>query len=150
MVHIYQLIVDHDPLTPDREPFDLTFDEVREYGESFFAVGFTVNLFLTDGQHWSCVKTKKGWEAVRLDDSELDDDELNYYVEEEEDDEEYEETDDDKDDDDAEGPFLDVRLNTEGLRIGSVESVFPEEPYSFERLLDEILTDANRQAPSGN
>jgi hypothetical protein len=49
MIQIDQIFVTKDPSSPLRGHFELTIDEVREFGESFFKPGFMTNVWLTDG-----------------------------------------------------------------------------------------------------
>lgn len=66
MIQIDQILVTKHPLSPLRRNFELTIDEVREFGESFFKPGFTANVWLTDGSFYSFIRTKKGWESCEL------------------------------------------------------------------------------------
>jgi hypothetical protein len=64
MTTIDQILVTQDPLTPEREAFELTFDEVKEFGETFFSSGFAADVFLTDGSSYSFIKTNEGvWKS---------------------------------------------------------------------------------------
>ena len=66
MIQIQQILVTNDPHTPKRELFELTLDDVNEFGETFFKPGFTADVYLTDGYSYGFVKTDKGWESCEL------------------------------------------------------------------------------------
>ena len=72
MIQIDQIVVLHDPLSPEREPFDLTLDEIQEFGESFFSPEFEATVYLTDGSLYSFIRAEKGWSWCELIDKELD------------------------------------------------------------------------------
>jgi hypothetical protein len=63
MIHIDQILVTHDPQNPKDESYELTMDEVREYGETFFRSGFTADVFLSNDSTYSVAKvTDNAWE----------------------------------------------------------------------------------------
>jgi hypothetical protein len=66
MIQIDQIFVTKDPSSPLRGHFELTIDEVREFGESFFKPGFMTNVWLTDGSSYSFIHTIKGWESCEM------------------------------------------------------------------------------------
>ena len=67
MTTIDQILVTQDPLTPEKEAYELTFDEVKEFSETFFSSGFAADVFLTDGSSYSFVKTNEGvWESCEF------------------------------------------------------------------------------------
>ena len=66
MIQIDQILVTKHPRQPLRGHFELTIDEVREFGESFFNIGFTANVWLTDGSSYSFIRTIEGWEACEM------------------------------------------------------------------------------------
>ena len=66
MVQIDQILVTKHPRSPLREHFKLTIDEVREFGDSFFELGFTANVWLTDGSSYSFIRTVEGWESCEM------------------------------------------------------------------------------------
>lgn len=72
MIEIEQILVINDPYTPEREPFDLTMDEIQEYGERFFKSGFEADVYLTNGAGFSFVKTELGWDVQVIEDDNFD------------------------------------------------------------------------------
>jgi len=60
MIQIDQILVTRHPRSPLSGHFELTIDEVREFGESFFKLGFIANVWLTDGSSYSFIRTIKG------------------------------------------------------------------------------------------
>lgn len=149
MIQIDQIIVMYDPYTPKREPFELTYNEILEFGESFFDPGFSAQVFLTNGEVWSCVKTKKGWDACMIDNFEWEDEKDNEDFEYEG----YEKTVNDqglKNEDDIDESYQDKRVNIENLVIGTLDTFLSKEQNTFANLLDNLLNYANRQPPSTN
>jgi len=67
MMTIDQILVTYDPQTPARESFELSMDEVKEYGEMFFSPFFAINVFLTNDTSHSFVKTADGvWTSMEF------------------------------------------------------------------------------------
>jgi hypothetical protein len=66
MIQIEQILVTKHPSSPLRGHFELTIDEVHEFGESFFKPGFIAKVWLTDGSYYSFIRTKKGWEYYEM------------------------------------------------------------------------------------
>jgi hypothetical protein len=66
MIQIDQILVTRHPRSPLSGHFELTIDEVREFGESFFKLGFTANVWLTDGSSYSFIRTIEGWESWEM------------------------------------------------------------------------------------
>ena len=66
MIQIDQILVTKHPRSSLRGHFELTIDEVREFGESFFKIGFTANIWLTDGSSYSFIRTIEGWESCEM------------------------------------------------------------------------------------
>jgi len=73
MIKIDQILVTKHPRSPLRGHFKLTIDEVREVGESFFHLGFTAHVWLTDGSSYSFIRTIEGWESCEMIDEGLSD-----------------------------------------------------------------------------
>ena len=66
MIQIDQILVTKHSRSPLRGHFELTIDEIREFGESFFKLGFTANVWLTDGSSYSFIRTIEGWESCEI------------------------------------------------------------------------------------
>lgn len=66
MIQIDQILVTKHPRSPLRGHFELTIDEVREFRESFFELGFMANIWLTDGSSYSFIHTIEGWESCEM------------------------------------------------------------------------------------
>jgi len=66
MIQIDHILVTQHPRSPLHGHFELTVDEVREFGESFFKLGFTANVWLTDGSYYSFIRTIEGWESYEM------------------------------------------------------------------------------------
>jgi hypothetical protein len=66
MIQIDQILVTKHSQSPLRGHFKLTIDEAREFGESFFELGFTANVWLTDGSSYSFIRTTEGWESCEM------------------------------------------------------------------------------------
>ncbi len=66
MIQMDQILVTKHPRSPLHGHFELTIDEVREFGESFFKLGFMANVWLTDGSSYSFIRTKEGWESFEM------------------------------------------------------------------------------------
>jgi hypothetical protein len=66
LIQIDQILVTKHPRSPLRGHFELTIDEIREFGESFFKLGFTANVCLTDGSSYSFIRTIEGWESYEM------------------------------------------------------------------------------------
>ena len=73
MIQIDQILVTKHPRSPLRGHFKLTIDEVHEFGEGFFNLGFTANVRLTDGSSYSFIRTTEGWESCEMIDEGLGD-----------------------------------------------------------------------------
>ena len=73
MIQIEDILVIRDPRSPRRNIFELTIQEVREYGESFFRKNFHAEVTLTDGTCYSFIKiSDNSWEWVPLIDDDFD------------------------------------------------------------------------------
>ena len=72
MVEIEQILVLTDPDSPDSDPSEITVAEVKEYGERFFISGHHVEVYLSNGEVYSCVKSSRGWDTVALESQGLD------------------------------------------------------------------------------
>jgi len=66
MIQIDHILVTKHPRSPLRGHFKLTIDEVCEFGESFFELGFMANVWLTDGSSYSFIRTIEGWESCEM------------------------------------------------------------------------------------
>ncbi len=66
MIQIDHILVTKHPRSPLCGHFELTIDEVREFSESFFKLGFMANVWLTDGSSYSFIRTIEGWESCEM------------------------------------------------------------------------------------
>ena len=66
MIQIDQILVTKHPSSLLCGHFEITIDEVHEFGESFFKPGFIAKVWLTDGSYYSFIRTKKGWEYYEM------------------------------------------------------------------------------------
>lgn len=55
MIKIKQIIIIHDPIDPARKPFELTMDQIKEFGETFFNPGFEADVSFTDESNYSAI-----------------------------------------------------------------------------------------------
>jgi hypothetical protein len=66
MIQIDHIFVTRHPRSPLLGHFELTIDEVHAFAESFFNLGFTANIWLTDGSSYSFIRTIDGWESCEM------------------------------------------------------------------------------------
>ena len=66
MIQIDHILVTKHPRSHLRGHFELTIDEVLEFGESFFKLGFMANIWLTDSSSYSFIRTIEGWESCEM------------------------------------------------------------------------------------
>jgi len=66
MIQIDHILVTKHPHSPLRGHFELTIDEIREFSESFFKLGYMANVWLTDGSSYSFIRTIEGWESYEM------------------------------------------------------------------------------------
>jgi hypothetical protein len=66
MIQIDHILVTKHPSSPLHGHFELTINEVREFEESFFKLGFMANVWLTDGSSYSFIRTIVGWESCEM------------------------------------------------------------------------------------
>jgi len=66
MIQIDHILVTKHPRSLLRGHLELTIDEVREFGESYFKLGFMANVWLTDGSSYSFMRTIEGWESYEM------------------------------------------------------------------------------------
>lgn len=77
MVNIEQILVLENPDRKNLEVYELTsggyeltLDAIQEFGEDYFSVGFSCDVWLTDGTSFNCILTDEGWSFCEMIDTE--------------------------------------------------------------------------------